>query len=101
MNFQELIKKAKRVLFTSLSNDVGIDLGTANTLVYLTGKGVVIDEPSVVAVNSKTNRIVAVGSAAKEMLGRTPSHIIAEKPIVDGVISNFEVTGEMVAYLIN
>ncbi len=101
MNFQELIKKVKGFLFTSLSNDIGIDLGTANTLVYLTGKGVVIDEPSVVAVNSKTNRIVAVGSAAKEMLGRTPSHIVAEKPIVDGVISNFEVTGEMVAYLIN
>ena len=101
MNFQELIKKVKNIAFGSLSNDIGIDLGTANTLVYLTGKGVVIDEPSVVAVNSKTNRIVAVGAAAKEMLGRTPSHIIAERPIVDGVISNFEVTGEMVAYLIN
>lgn len=101
MNYKELVKKVKGMLFTSLSNDIGIDLGTANTLVYLTGKGVVIDEPSVVAVNSKTNRIVAVGKAAKEMLGRTPSHIVAEKPIVDGVISNFEVTGEMVAYLIN
>ncbi len=83
-----------------VSNDIGIDLGTANTLVYLSGKGVVIDEPSVVAVNQKTNRVVAVGAAAKEMLGRTPAHISAEKPVVDGVISNFEVAGEMISYLI-
>jgi len=94
-------KKIKNKLFRIVSNDIGIDLGTANTLVYLAGKGVVIDEPSVVALNKKTSRVVAVGSAAKEMLGRTPSHITAERPITDGVISNFEVAAEMIAYLIN
>ena len=83
------------------SNDIGIDLGTANTLVYLSGKGIVINEPSVVAVNQKTGRVVAVGSDAKQMLGRTPGHIVAIRPLVDGVISDFEVTEEMIAYLIN
>ena len=84
-----------------LSNDIGIDLGTANTLVYLRGKGIVINEPSVVAVNNKTGRVVAVGKDAKEMLGRTPGHITAVRPLVDGVISDFEVTEEMITYLIN
>ncbi len=82
----------------SLSNDIGIDLGTANTLVYLKGHGVVINEPSVVAINTKTDQIVAVGTEAKEMLGRTPGHIRAIRPLVDGVISDFEVTEEMLAY---
>ncbi|MBI5126723.1 MAG: rod shape-determining protein [Candidatus Taylorbacteria bacterium] len=85
---------------TSLSNDIGIDLGTANTLVYVRGKGIVVNEPSVVAVNQKTGRVVAVGQAAKDMLGRTPAHIVAVRPLVDGVISDFEVTEEMLAYLI-
>ena len=80
------------------SNDVGIDLGTANTLVYLRGKGIVINEPSVVALNKKTGQVVAVGAAAKQMLGRTPSHISAVRPIVEGVISDFEVTEEMINY---
>ncbi len=84
-----------------LSNDIGIDLGTANTLVYLKGHGIVINEPSVVAVNQKTNQVVAVGIKAKEMLGRTPGHIKAIRPLVDGVISDFEVTEEMLSYLIN
>ncbi len=84
-----------------MSNDIGIDLGTANTLVYLHGKGIVINEPSVVAVNQKTGRVVAVGKDAKQMLGRTPGHIIAIRPLVDGVISDFEVTEEMITYLIN
>lgn len=84
-----------------VSNDIGIDLGTSNTLVYLKGHGIVINEPSVVAVNIKTNQILAVGTAAKEMLGRTPGHIKAIRPLVDGVISDFEVTEEMLAYLIN
>lgn len=84
-----------------LSNDIGIDLGTANTLVYLRGKGIIINEPSVVAVNQKTGRVVAVGVEAKNMLGRTPKHIAAVKPIVDGVISDFEVTEEMLYYLVN
>lgn len=83
------------------SNDVGIDLGTANTLVYLGGHGVVINEPSVVAVNQKTGRVVAVGTQAKLMLGRTPAHIKAIRPLVDGVISDFEVTEEMMLYLMN
>jgi rod shape-determining protein MreB len=84
-----------------LSNDVGIDLGTANTLVYLHGKGIVINEPSVVALNQKTGRVVAVGKDAKQMLGRTPLHIVAIRPLVDGVISDFEVTEEMITYLLN
>lgn len=83
------------------SNDIGIDLGTSNTLVYLKGHGIVINEPSVVAVNSKTDQILAVGIKAKEMLGKTPGHIRAVRPLVDGVISDFEVTEEMLAYLIN
>lgn len=83
-----------------VSNDVGIDLGTANTLVYMRGKGIVINEPSVVAINQKTGRVVAVGMQAKQMLGRTPGHITAVKPVVEGVISDFEVTEEMLAYLI-
>jgi rod shape-determining protein MreB len=82
------------------SNDIGIDLGTANTLVYVKGQGIVVNEPSVVAVNDKTGRVVAVGKQAKAMLGRTPAHIRAVRPVVDGVISDFEITEEMIAYLI-
>jgi len=88
-------------LYKLISNDIGIDLGTSNTLVYLKGQGIVINEPSVVAVNIKTNQILAVGTQAKEMLGRTPGHIKAIRPLVDGVISDFEVTEEMLSYLIN
>src|SRR3989344_1068820 len=84
-----------------ISNDIGIDLGTSNTLVYLKGHGIVINEPSVVAVNIKTNQILAVGKKAKDMLGRTPLHIRAVRPLVDGVISDFEITEEMLSYLIN
>lgn len=87
-------------LYQLFSNDIGIDLGTANTLVYLKGHGIVVNEPSVVAVNQKTGQIVAVGTEAKQMLGRTPQHIKAVRPLVDGVISDFEVTEEMLAYLI-
>ncbi len=83
------------------SNDIGIDLGTANTLVYLKGHGIIINEPSVVAVNQKTGRIVAIGTQAKQMLGRTPGHIVAIKPLVDGVISDFEITEEMISHLLN
>lgn len=88
-------------IYKLISNDIGIDLGTSNTLVYLKGHGIVINEPSVVAVNIKTNQILAVGIKAKEMLGRTPGHIKAIRPLVDGVISDFEVTEEMLSYLIN
>lgn len=83
------------------SNDIGIDLGTANTLVYLRDHGIVINEPSVVAVNQKTGQVVALGMQAKQMLGRTPGHVVAIRPLVDGVISNFEVTEEMLSYLIS
>ena len=89
----------KNRMFAKSSNDIGIDLGTANTLVYVRGKGIVVNEPSVVAVNQKTGQVVAVGKAAKEMLGRTPTHITAVRPLVDGVISDFEITEEMLSYL--
>ncbi len=92
-----MIKK----IFELFSNDIGIDLGTAYTLVYLKGHGIVINEPSVVAVNQKTGQIVAVGAEAKQMLGRTPAHIKAVRPLVDGVISDFDITEEMLSYLIN
>jgi rod shape-determining protein MreB len=94
------MQKLFRKLREFLSNDVGIDLGTANTLVYLRGHGIVVNEPSVVALNQRTNTVVAVGQTAKNMLGRTPQHIVAVRPIVDGVISDFEVTEEMLRYLI-
>ncbi len=87
-------------VFSKFSNDIGIDLGTANTLVYLRGRGIVINEPSVVAVNVKTGRVVAVGGEAKDMMGRTPGHIKIVRPLVDGVISDYEVTEEMLSYLI-
>lgn len=86
--------------FLSFSRDVGIDLGTANTLVYVGGRGIVINEPSVIAINQKTGQVVAVGSEAKNMVGRTPSHIVASRPLVNGVISDFEVTEEMLRYFI-
>ena len=82
------------------SNDIAIDLGTANTLVYVRGKGVVLNEPSVVAVNDKTHQIVAVGKEAKVMLGKTPAHITATRPLVHGIISDFEVTEKMLRYFI-
>lgn len=91
--------KLKEKFYSLFSSDIGIDLGTANTLVYVRGRGIVVNEPSVVAVNQKTGRVVAVGAEAKQMLGRTPGHLAAVRPLVDGVISDFEVTEEMLAYL--
>jgi len=82
------------------SNDMAIDLGTANTLVYLNGKGIVLSEPSVVAIEKDTKRILAVGTEAKDMLGRTPGNIVAIRPMKDGVIANFEVTEAMLRYFI-
>jgi len=82
------------------SHDIGIDLGTANTLVYVAGRGVVISEPSVVALNQKTGRVVAIGNEAKKMVGRTPAHITAIRPLREGVISDFEITQEMLSYFI-
>lgn len=88
-------------LFGQFSKDIGIDLGTANTLVYVRGRGIVINEPSVVAVNQKTGQILAIGNEAKRMVGRTPGHIVATRPLVDGVISDFEVTEQMLRYFIS
>ena len=83
-----------------LSRDIGIDLGTANTLVYMRGKGIVMREPSVVAVDVKKDEVMAVGSEAKEMIGRTPGSISAVRPLKDGVIADFEVTSAMLRYFI-
>lgn len=88
-------------IFQKFSKDIGIDLGTANTLVYVKGKGIVINEPSVVALNIKTKQILAIGNEAKRMVGRTPPHIVASRPLVDGVVSDFEITEQMLRYFIN
>lgn len=83
------------------SRDIGIDLGTANTSVYVRGRGIIITEPSVVAINKKTDRVLSVGTEAKKMVGRTPAHIVAVRPLIDGVISDFEVTEQMIRYFFN
>ena len=87
-------------LFSLFSNDMGIDLGTANTLVYVKGQGIVLREPSVVAIDRETRRVLAIGAEAKRMLGRTPASIIAVRPLRNGVIADFEVTQEMIKYFI-
>jgi rod shape-determining protein MreB len=76
-------------LFKFFSRDIGIDLGTANTLVYVRGRGIIINEPSIVAINKKTNQILSIGAEAKKMIGRTPGHIAAIRPLIEGVISDF------------
>ena len=80
--------------------DIGIDLGTANVLIYVDGKGIVLEEPSVVAVENKTNNIIAVGTEARRMIGRTPSHIDVIRPLRDGVISNYQITEQMLSHFI-
>src|SRR3989338_104243 len=100
---QKLLKLASKAFnyFIGLfSNDIGIDLGTATTLVYVKGEGVVLCEPSVVAIEKDTNRVIAVGEEAKKMLGRTPGNIVAIRPMKDGVISDFEITEAMLKYFI-
>jgi rod shape-determining protein MreB len=87
--------------FGNLSHDIAIDLGTKNTLVYVNGKGIIINEPSVVAINTKTTEILEIGHEAKKMVGKTPAHIQAIKPLVDGVISDFEITEKMLKHFIN
>ncbi|MEZ5292700.1 MAG: rod shape-determining protein [Vicinamibacterales bacterium] len=87
-------------LFSAFSTDLAIDLGTANTCVYAKGKGIVVNEPSIVAVNKLNGRVEAVGREAKEMLGRTPGNIVAIKPMKDGVIADFDVTEKMLTYFI-
>ena len=88
-------------LLSRISQDIAIDLGTATSLVYVRGRGIVIQEPSVVAINQKTGQILAIGEEAKKMVGRTPAHIIATRPLVSGVISDFEVTEQMLRYFID
>ena len=83
-----------------LSHDIGIDLGTANTLVFVKDHGIVLREPSVVAVHAGTNKVLAVGDEAKRMLGRTPGSIVAIRPLKDGVIADFEITEAMLRYFI-
>jgi rod shape-determining protein MreB len=91
---------ALKSLLSMFSNDLAIDLGTANTLVYAKNKGIVVREPSIVAVNKINNQVEAVGKEAKEMLGRTPGNIVAIRPMKDGVIADFEVTEKMIKYFI-
>ena len=89
-----------RSVFSLFSSDLAIDLGTANTLVFSHGKGIVVNEPSIVAINKVTGEVVAVGREAKEMLGRTPGNVVAIKPMKDGVIADFKVTEKMLTYFI-
>ncbi|MFH1997353.1 MAG: rod shape-determining protein [Patescibacteria group bacterium] len=98
------MRYAKNMLnkfFGKFSKDLGIDLGTKNTLVYSSDNGIIINEPSVVAVNMRTDEILAVGEEAKKMIGKTPAHIQAVRPLVGGVISDFEVTEKMIKYFID
>ncbi len=85
-------------LFSGFYKDVGIDLGTANSLLYVKGKGIIISEPSLAAVNNKTGRVLAIGEEAKKMVGRTPSHITVVRPLINGVISDFDMTQEVLRY---
>jgi rod shape-determining protein MreB and related proteins len=87
-------------LLSKISLDIGIDLGTANCLVYVKGKGITMSEPSVVAVNNKTGQILAIGEEARKMVGKTPGHIVATRPLVSGVVSDFDVTEQMLRYFI-
>ncbi|MBN2054493.1 rod shape-determining protein [bacterium] len=89
-----------RSLFGFLSMDLAVDLGTANTLVYVRNKGIVLNEPSIVAIHKEKNQVLAVGREAKQMLGRTPGNIVAIRPLKDGVIADFEVTEKMLRYFI-
>lgn len=96
-----MIANPLRGLFGRISTDISIDLGTANTLVYVRGRGIVLSEPSVVAVNSLTGEVIAIGEEARRMVGRTPASVVAKRPLVDGVISDFEVTEAMLRYFID
>ncbi|MEI7891277.1 MAG: rod shape-determining protein [bacterium] len=98
---KDLWQKVAGNFFGNISRDIGIDLGTANTLVYVKGKGIIINEPSVVAVNKRTGQVLAIGRDAKRMVGKTPGHIVATRPLVDGVVSDFEITTQMLRYFID
>lgn len=99
--FRTLKKNFIESVFGRFSQDIGIDLGTANTLVFVRGRGIVINEPSVVAVNKRTGQILAIGKNAKRMVGKTPGHITVTRPLVNGVVSDFEVTQQMLRYFIS
>lgn len=88
-------------LLGKFSHDLGVDLGTANTLVYVKGKGIVINEPSVVAINTRNDQIIAVGSEAKKMIGKAPAHIAVVRPLVEGIVSDFEVAEKMLKYFVD
>jgi len=99
--FRSFLQKITGNFFGGFSKNIGIDLGTANTLVYVKGRGIVINEPSVVAVNKKTGQVLAIGREAKRMVGKTPSYIVATRPLVDGVVSDFEITEQMLKCFID
>ncbi len=99
-DLKRIFKAAISYIQSLFSNDIGIDLGTATTLVYVKGEGIVVTEPSVVAIERGTSRVLAVGSEAKRMLGRTPGNIVAIRPMKDGVITDFEITEAMLRYFI-
>lgn len=94
--FEETREKIKNFIY----HDIAIDLGTTNSLVYVRGRGIVMHEPSVVAINQKTGQVLAIGEEAKKMVGRTPAHIVATRPLISGVVSDFEVTEQMLRYFI-
>ena len=96
-----MLKWSEGELQNMFSKDIGIDLGTANVLIHLKGKGIVLNEPSVVAIDKKTNKVLAVGEEARQMVGRTPGNIIAIRPLKDGVIADFDVTEAMLKHFIN
>ncbi|PIX91971.1 rod shape-determining protein, partial [Candidatus Kuenenbacteria bacterium CG_4_10_14_3_um_filter_39_14] len=87
-------------IFPRFRKDLGIDLGTSSTLIYVKDKGIMVNEPSVVAINTRTDQIIAIGDDAKRMVGKTPSHIMISKPLVEGIVSDFEVTEKMLKYFI-
>ena len=95
-----MVKQLARRIFNLFSSDLAIDLGTANTVVYVPNKGIVLNEPSVVAVKAHTNHVLAAGRRAKEMLGKTPDSIVASRPMREGVIANFELAESMIKYFI-
>ena len=95
------VEIAGRRLTNMFSKDIGIDLGTANVLIHVKGKGIVLNEPSVVAIDKKTNKVLAVGEEARQMVGRTPGNIMAIRPLKDGVIADFDSTEAMLKYFLN
>jgi rod shape-determining protein MreB len=100
-DWRQVLRYYSRSIFSQLSVDMGIDLGTANTLVYVVGQGIVLNEPSVVAIDRDSNRVLAVGEEAKRMIGRTPGNVVAIRPLRDGVIADFDITQAMLSYFIS